>query len=828
MLHFCTRMPKCLSLLLILPGLAAAGLHINQVGYDLDGPKFAVLRDSSGATAKSFTLKSAAGTIVYTGVPAAKGTVAGWGKASHWNLDFSTVSVEGKYTLTVLPEGISDTVRIGKDLVFGKTAEAMVGYFREMRNTDDAHRSVPVFGRTGVTRNVYGGWKDASGDAGKYLSHQASANFLSPQQIPLVDWSLMKSWELDSAGMSSFADALREEAGWGADFLLRMLDPDSNFFYMNVFNKWGAPGVDWNLCSWETAAGTFSSHYQAAWREGGGMAIAALARAARMGASGDSLPGQYLAGAKRAWKVLIRNGSLWANNGKQNLIDDYCALMADVELYKTTGLQEYKDSAKVRAQRIMTRQQPAGWFAIDDSTRPFYSAVDEGLPLIALLEYMDIAPESRVQLSASVLAATNWYKQLSFEVSNPYAYARLYRPVVAASAPSGAVNLAQGKNAWASMEESANYAASKAVDGQIGAGSRWSAYRSSLTPADSFTAWVAVDLGEKYLLDSVVVYWEAAFAKLYSIEISNDSVSWTQVARSTLASLPGNNGHNATDLPDSAKGRYVRLTGLQRGFSYGGYSVLELQVFGRPIPTNEPVTPGKSAFFMPHVNETGYWWQGENARLGSLSAAFFLAGRKLVPGWDLQADTLGLLAQAQLDWVAGRNPFDMCFLSGFGRNNAPQYGGNPHVAAGISNGITSDVSENGIAFNPPLASDSSWMNWRWVEQWIPHNAWWLMGVSAGRWARHEPVLDTSTSIHASGNRSLHMTLIGQGRVWAVRFATATPAGTLYLQDLRGRLLWKGAVQAGSEQMTLPSAKGVNLLRFVGADGRHVVLSVPGL
>ena len=30
---------------------------------------------------------------------------------------------------------------------------------------------------------------------------------------------------------------------------------------------------------------------------------------------------------------------------------------------------------------------------------------------------------------------------------------------------------------------------------------------------------------------------------------------------------------------------------------------------------------GTTSFFIPHDNESGYWWQGENARLGSLAAA---------------------------------------------------------------------------------------------------------------------------------------------------------------------------------------------------------------
>ena len=39
----------------------------------------------------------------------------------------------------------------------------------------------------------------------------------------------------------------------------------------------------------------------------------------------------------------------------------------------------------------------------------------------------------------------------------------------------------------------------------------------------------------------------------------------------------------------------------------------------------------RAAFFMPHRNETGYWWQGENARLASLAAAALLGSRLAPP-----------------------------------------------------------------------------------------------------------------------------------------------------------------------------------------------------
>src|SRR6267154_1373733 len=39
----------------------------------------------------------------------------------------------------------------------------------------------------------------------------------------------------------------------------------------------------------------------------------------------------------------------------------------------------------------------------------------------------------------------------------------------------------------------------------------------------------------------------------------------------------------------------------------------------------------QDGFFIPHENETGWWWQGENARLASLATAAIVGGRLVYP-----------------------------------------------------------------------------------------------------------------------------------------------------------------------------------------------------
>src|SRR5258706_16877 len=65
--------------------------------------------------------------------------------------------------------------------------------------------------------------------------------------------------------------------------------------------------------------------YQSSFRAGGGVAIAALARAAAMGAPGERRA-DYLRTAEDAWAFLAAHNAQLTNDGQENIVDDYCAL----------------------------------------------------------------------------------------------------------------------------------------------------------------------------------------------------------------------------------------------------------------------------------------------------------------------------------------------------------------------------------------------------------------------------------------------------------------------------------------------------------------------
>ncbi|MGD8114729.1 MAG: glycoside hydrolase family 9 protein, partial [Sphaerochaetaceae bacterium] len=141
--------------------------------------------------------------------------------------------------------------------------------------------------------------------------------------------------------------------------------------------------------------------------------------------------------------------------------------------------------------------------------------------------------------------------------------------------------------------------------------------------------------------------------------------------------------------------------------------------------------PSCDSFFIPHENETGYWWQGENARLASEAAAS-LAMARLLGRKGANKDLIGKLeifGQSQIHWIFGCNPYNMCMIQGHGRNN-PRYEKHyPNAPGGICNGITAGyLDETDIAYLPEEVEGQGDHRWRWSEQWIPHASWMMVAM----------------------------------------------------------------------------------------------------
>jgi hypothetical protein len=136
-------------------------------------------------------------------------------------------------------------------------------------------------------------------------------------------------------------------------------------------------------------------------------------------------------------------------------------------------------------------------------------------------------------------------------------------------------NVALNRPAAASSAENAATPASAAVDGSTG--TRWSS-------AFSDPQWLRVDLGAPTAVCQVVLNWEAAYARAFQIQVSNDAATWTTI----FATTTGTGG--VQTLAVSGTGRYVRMNGTARATAFG-YSLWEFGVYstgGTPPPPPPP------------------------------------------------------------------------------------------------------------------------------------------------------------------------------------------------------------------------------------------------
>src|ERR1051325_8835541 len=161
-------------------------------------------------------------------------------------------------------------------------------------------------------------------------------------------------------------------------------------------------------------------------------------------------------------------------------------------------------------------------------------------------------------------------------------------------APPG-TNLARLQPATASSIQGGGLEASRATDGDLT--TRW-ASAGGVDPS-----WLQVDLGGAKAFNTIVLYWEAAFATQYQIQFSNDAQSWSVAASNT-------NGHGGVEtvIFPTVQARFVRMFGQVRATSFG-YSLFELQVYnvaqcGGP---GERYTVLSSALVKD--NQSGLTWQ---------------------------------------------------------------------------------------------------------------------------------------------------------------------------------------------------------------------------
>lgn len=428
----------------------------NHVGYELTGPKRAVVQGEKGENVSRCTLNRE-GTdetaLALTTNPV--GPVKKWKDWTFWTIEFDSFDKEGSYYIgCTTGKGAvrSYPFKVASLLLERQTLSDVIYFFKEERSSgqfDKADRHLPFDRKEKKTLDAHGGWWDATGDYGKHLSHLSFSTYFNPQQIPFTVYSLLKSHELlDARGVPEFArykTRLLDEAMFGADYLVRVKDPVGTFYRSistggvnqvpserKVAGEMKSFGIYQNNTQKPTGMVEQAKNemeYEVSYRSGGGVAIAALAMASQYPVSGEFGSADYLKAAEGAFAFLEKNNLRMVNDGKENIVDDYCALTAATELYKATKKERYKQAADRRANSLVTRLVSSGPYAnywrADDAMRPFFHASDAGFPAVSLLYYLEIADTHR---KAEVLQALKKSLEhelaVTEEVNNPFGYGR--------------------------------------------------------------------------------------------------------------------------------------------------------------------------------------------------------------------------------------------------------------------------------------------------------------------------------------------------------------------------------------------------------------------
>lgn len=410
-------------------------LLINHIGYECFANKSALIlaKETISATIAEVINCQTGKSVMQLPITQC-GAVDQWQISHLYQLDFSALTACGDYCIQV-GDTVSPTFSIAQGLLFDRTFSDVIHYFKSQRSSgifDAQDQQANILGSARVA-DVHGGWYDASGDVSKYLSHLSYANYLNPQQIPMVVWNMLAVLDNLSAELVPFTRTrLLDEALFGADFLVRMQDPDG-YFYLTVFDQWSKDPAQREICAFQGQNGNKSNAYQAGFRQGAGIAIAALAEAARCGGNGEYDTATYQKAAETGYWHLKEHNAHYLDDGIENILDFYCALMAATALSKLTQNSAYLTEARYWATRLAEQQHSDPlvanfWSATDDGSRPYFHAAEAGLPAISLMQYLQIENDIAVKtkIEQILINALTFELTITEQVTNPFGYPRQY------------------------------------------------------------------------------------------------------------------------------------------------------------------------------------------------------------------------------------------------------------------------------------------------------------------------------------------------------------------------------------------------------------------
>jgi hypothetical protein len=147
--------------------------------------------------------------------------------------------------------------------------------------------------------------------------------------------------------------------------------------------------------------------------------------------------------------------------------------------------------------------------------------------------------------------------------------------------------------------------------------------------------WIALEFSEPVTIDGVVLKWEAAYAVTYTIDVSDDGVTWTSVYTETN----GNGGTDELHFPLTTT-RHIRMHGLKRGTAWG-YSLWEFEVYRGGTSSLTALDLAQRGGAYARVSgDTALWETGRRilnwykARYPAIAAAYDPCTGAPLPGWE--------------------------------------------------------------------------------------------------------------------------------------------------------------------------------------------------
>lgn len=340
-------------------------VFVNQVGYELFGPKTAVVAANflppAGAeltvqllTAKGFAIRKQ---IVPCAGRVHSGTTNDWGWY-FWRADFSEFMRPGVFRVAVQAEGArgeSPPFQIGRDVLLRETAQSAVDFFFIQRCGFDVpgwHQACHLDDAKlpdGTQLDATGGWHRA-GDYNK-LTHENGdggvvfALLTAQAQAP----DIFAQFDRDA---NWWCDAL-DEAEWGAKFVAKMQIPETGGVRNHIHQ---GPGRDWTKRSapedhTDNQVGTADDPVIQPGEGNSPLMIGGWARLAVL-LKARGVTNDYLPRAVRLWNHASQGGT---QVGSPHL------LLSALEMHRATGLAAYLDYARRSVTNLLAQQISQGF-----------------------------------------------------------------------------------------------------------------------------------------------------------------------------------------------------------------------------------------------------------------------------------------------------------------------------------------------------------------------------------------------------------------------------------------------------------------------------------